>query len=551
MLHNGDMPLLVRNVSLRWDEPEELLLKRIAQALAVPPKAIRAYSIIRRAIDARDHADIRRVYHAQVAVDADEGRLVRRGRPGQVAKLLLDKPPEIGLGEEKLDNPPVVIGTGPAGLFAALLLAERGYRPIVLERGQDVPARHKALHLYYTKGEFDPENNLLFGIGGAGTYSDGKLYSRTHDPRNMWILERLVSFGADPDILINAKPHVGSDKLPGICRRMVDHLRSAGAEVRYGAKVVDVEVGEGSGFGVQGSERALRGVVLESGERIATSLCILGIGHSARDTYRMLSARGVELRAKPFQMGVRIEHPQELINRNQYGDAALTLPAADYSLVAKHAAGVCTSCGSDMFSFCMCPGGTILPSNESPHEICTNGASTSRRNTAFANSGLVVTVMPSEFAEDGLAGIDYQRRWERLAFELSGSYAVPAQRATDFLVDRKSDGELVTSFPLGSHPVELAGMLPPFLVAALKRALPILARMIPGYAGKEGILTAPETRASSPVRLVRDAETRQSTTVGGLYPVGEGAGYAGGIISSAADGLGSAERIVQRYAPLR
>ena len=556
------MPLVVRNLSLRLDEPEELLARQIARVLDVPTKAIRSFGVIRRAIDARKHDDIRRVYHVEVAVDANEQKLLHRGRPGQVAPLQVEPPPRIEPGTRRLEHRPVVIGTGPAGLFAGLILAEYGYRPLILERGQDVPQRHKALHLYYTKGEFDPENNLLFGIGGAGTYSDGKLYSRTHDPRNQWILEQLVRFGGDPDILINAKPHLGSDKLPGVCRRMVDHIRSLGGEVRYGAKVIDFDIIQSPQIQA-GAERSaapdssLHAISLESGERIETSVCILGIGHSARDTYRVLRDRGVIMHAKPFQMGVRIEHPQDLINRNQYGKAAGALPAADYMLVAKHAAGVCdpssadARCGPDLFSFCMCPGGSILPSNESPSEICTNGASTSRRNTPFANSGLVVTIFPREFDNDPLAGVEYQRQWERLAFELSGSYAVPAQRVPDFLAKRISDGAMNTSYPLGASAVDLHAMLPTMVLDALHKGLPMLDRMIPGYGSREGILTAPETRASSPVRIPRDDETRQSLSTAGLYPVGEGAGYAGGIVSSAADGMKSAEVVISAFAPLR
>jgi len=553
------MPLLVRNVVLRLDEPEELLRERVARILGIAADRVRAYGIVRRAIDARRHDDLRKVYHLQVAVDAEEKRLLRRGRPGQVSTIPQEVDPTVEPGSGRLAHRPVVIGSGPAGLFAALVLAEQGYMPILLERGQDVPQRHKGLHLYYTKGQFDPENNLLFGIGGAGTYSDGKLYSRTHDTLNDWVLRQLVRFGGDPNILIDAKPHLGSDKLPGICRRMVDHIRSLGGEVRYGAKVIDFLISAGSirtaGSGPQAAggsaDRAVTGVVLEGGETIPCDVCILAIGHSARDTYRVLRERGVAMSAKPFQMGVRIEHPQAMINRNQYGDAADQLGAADYFLVAKHAAGLCDRCGPDLFSFCMCPGGQILPSNESHGEICTNGASNSRRNSPYANSGLVVTIMPAEFGNDPLAGIEYQRRWERAAYELSGSYRVPAQRASDFLAGRVSDDGIVTSYPLGAAPVDLRQMLPDLVIDALKRGLPMLDRMIPGYAGPEGIITAPETRASSPVRIDRDRQTRQSTTVGGLYPVGEGAGFAGGIVSSATDGIRSAQQIIAACAPLR
>ncbi len=256
--------------------------------------------------------------------------------------------------------------------------------------------------------------------------------------------------------------------------------------------------------------------------------------------------------AKPFQMGVRVEHPQVLINRNQHGPVADTLPPADYTLVAKNAAASCaTICGPDMFSFCMCPGGTILPSNESPHEICTNGASSSQRDTSFANSGLVVTVLPTAFGDDPLEGIAFQQKWERLAFELSGSYAVPAQRVPDFLANRLSDGEMRVSYPLGAKAVDLRRMLPEAIIQTLQRGLPMLDRLVEGFASSEGIITGPETRASSPVRLVRDEITRQSLSVAGIYPAGEGAGYAGGIVSSATDGLKSAEAIIAMHAPLK
>lgn len=552
------MPLLVRNVVLRLDEPEDLLRGRIARVLGVSEDRVLTYGVVRRAVDARRTDDVRRVYHAEVRVDGDEQRLVRRGRPGQVSEIPREHDPVVEPGSGRLAHRPVVIGTGPAGLFAGLLLAEMGYLPILLERGQDVPQRHKALHLYYTQGQFDPENNLLFGIGGAGTYSDGKLYSRTHDELNGWVMRQLVRFGGDPKILIEAKPHMGSDKLPGVCRRMVDHIRALGGEVRYGARVVDFIIAAGSGRQAAGSQTQnnktqnnIIGVVLDGGETIDCDACILGIGHSARDTYGVLRERGVAMSAKPFQMGVRIEHPQGMIDRNQYGAAADRLGAAEYFLVAKHAAGLNDRCGADLFSFCMCPGGQILPSNESPNEICTNGASTSRRNSPYANSGLVVTIMPAEFGNDPLAGTEYQRKWERLAYELSGSYRVPAQRASDFLAGRISDDTITTSYPLGSAAVDLRRMLPDLVIDALQCGLPMLDRMIPGYAGPEGILTAPESRASSPVRIDRDGESRQSTTVAGLYPVGEGAGFAGGIVSSATDGVRSAQSIMSRFAPLK
>ncbi|MGA2497629.1 MAG: FAD-dependent protein [Tepidisphaeraceae bacterium] len=544
------MALVVRNLTLRFNEPEENLRKQIARVLEIPVQDIRSFGVIRRSVDARNHDDIRRVYHVECSVDGDEQKLLKRGRPGQITLVVREKFPEVPAGSAGLPHRPVIIGSGPAGLFAALLLAERGYLPILLERGQDVPARHKALHLYYTQGQFDPENNLLFGIGGAGTYSDGKLYSRTHDPRNTYVLETLVRFGADPNILIDAKPHLGSDKLPGVCRRMVEEIRSLGGEVRYGARMAGIELADPTAGGAP--PRAIRAIVLASGEKIPCSVALFAIGHSSRDTYRMLHAAGVAMIAKPFQMGVRVEHPQSMINRNQHGPLADTLPPADYTLVAKNAAGACaTVCGPDMFSFCMCPGGTILPSNESPREICTNGASSSQRDSSFANSGLVVTILPAAFDNDPIQGIAFQQKWERLAYQLSGSYAVPAQRIPDFLASRRSIDPITTSCPLGSKSVDLRQMLPGPVIQALVRGLPMLDRLVAGFASADGVIAGPETRASSPVRITRDDVTRQSLTVAGLYPVGEGAGYAGGIVSSAADGLKSAESVVTAFAPLK
>lgn len=540
------MPIFVRGLNLDPDEPEELLKDRAAARLRVRPDDIRVWAVVRRSLDARRHR-VQFNYNVELALDGPprrEANLVRRLGRADVSLLQAEAAPPVRPGGESLPERPIIVGFGPAGMFAGYLLAQHGYRPLILERGFDVSTRHYDIMVdFYHRRVFHPESNLLFGEGGAGTYSDGKLYTRVNDPRVRQILEILYQHGADPDILIDGKPHVGSDKLPGICRRIRQRIESFGGEVRFGARLDDVAIING-----------ILTHVSVNGERIACGPVLLAVGHSARDTLRMLARHGVALESKPFQLGVRIEHPQALVDRWQYGRLCghASLPPADYHLVAKGAAGAC----GDVFSFCMCPGGTILPTNESSGQIATNGASRSKRGGPFANAGLVVTLDPKTVcpgaADDPLAGLAYQEQLERAAFRLTGeSYEVPAQRACDFVEGRRSDGELKTSYPLGGQWVELRELLPPYLADAMLRALRQLDGRLPGFAGPEGIVTAPETRASGPVRIPRLTETRESASTANLYPLGEGAGYAGGIISAGVDGLKTAERIIARYAPPR
>lgn len=538
------MPLLLRNVNLNLDESETELPARAAKRLRIPEAAIRSYAIASRSLDAR-RGQVRFCYQLEIALDETPTReqaILKRQRPGTAAWLESKRNPFPTQGTTPLPERPVIIGFGPGGIFAALRLAEMGYRPIVLERGREVRRRHRdIMQRYYRERDFDPSSNLLFGEGGAGTYSDGKLYTRVHDPLCRYVLEVFYQHGADPDILIDSRPHIGSDRLPTICTRIRQRIAALGGEVHFEAPLDDLQIEDG----------AVKAIRIGAGSEtswINVGPVILAIGHSARDTLRTLAARGVHLDAKPFQIGVRIEHPQALVDGWQYGAAAghERLAAAEYHLVAKGAA----SQRGDMFSFCMCPGGEILPTNESAGLIATNGASRANRSGPFANAGLVITMDPVAMGLTALEAVAWQEKWERLAYEATkGTYAVPCQRAIDFLGERASDGTIATSFPLGGQWHDLRAILPREVSDALGRALPTLDRKMPGFAGDEAIITAPETRASAPVRIVRDTDSRCAVGVGNLYPVGEGAGYAGGIVSAAIDGIRSADAIVTRFAP--
>ncbi len=545
--HSADMPILLQSVPLGLDQPESEISDVLAARLRLPARAIRSFAVVRRSIDARRN-DVHFVYHIELALEGGEKaeqQCISRTR-GASASFLSRKVEEpIEFGTEPLVERPVIVGFGPGGMFAALRLAELGYKPIVLERGRDVKRRHRdILQRFYREGEFDPTSNLLFGEGGAGTYSDGKLYTRLSDPLCRRVLEVLYHHGADPDVLINARPHVGSDRLPTICSRIRQRIESLGGEVRFECILDDIRVKDGrlSAVHVSSSEAA------RQDEWIDVGPVILGIGHSARDTLRMLHSRGVRVIPKPFQIGVRIEHPQSMVDRWQYGPAAghLRLGAAEYHAVAKGAA----SEHGDVFSFCMCPGGIILPSNESPGLIVTNGASRSARSGELANSGLVFTFDPQAAGMSAMEGLAYQERWEKLAFEATDrTYKVPVQRASDLLNGRMSDGDLETSYPLGGRWTEIASVVPDGVVQSLQKALPILEAKFSGFAGADALITAPETRASAPVRIERDRDSRQAVDVDGLYPVGEGAGYAGGIISAAVDGLKTAAALMRKFAP--
>jgi len=544
------MPILARNVRLGLDEPEEQLLPAVAKRLRVPVSAIRTYSIVRRSLDARRKDDIHFSYQVEFILDEPQKKQRSRVRRLGQKDLTWSEPESARVppfGKAELPERPTIIGFGPAGMLAALRLAQFGYKPIVLERGREVRRRHRdIMQRFYRERDFDPTSNLLFGEGGAGTYSDGKLYTRINDPLCRYVLEAFYHHGATPEVLIDARPHIGSDRLPTLCTRLRRKIEVLGGEVRFECQMDDIRIVDGRLDAIKITGRGIQagGVWRHAGP------IILAVGHSARDTVRMLYNRGIRVEAKPFQIGVRIEHPQAMVNHWQYGAAAGhgRLASAEYHAVAKGAAGD----RRDVFSFCMCPGGMILPANESAGHVATNGASQSKRSSPFANSGLVVTMDPEELGMNAMQSMDFQQRWERMAFEATDrSYRVPIQRASDFLARHGSDGQLDTSYPLGGQWTTIAELVPETVTDALRRALPMLEHKFPGFAGPEGLITAPETRASGPSRILRDPATRAAVGATGLYPVGEGAGYAGGIVSAAVDGIKSADMIIRTFAAPR
>ncbi|MCO6454364.1 MAG: NAD(P)-binding protein [Pirellulaceae bacterium] len=533
------MPTL-RIVNLRTGvaEPESDLPRRLAHRLQLGEADITRWRILRKSLDARSRFDLRFVY--TVLVDLPEENLVKRVLARKPAEVELFVPPpyeQVEPGVERLEHRPVVIGSGPAGLLAAYYLALKGYQPLILERGQPVKQRVSAIRTFDSGGEHDPENNYLFGEGGAGTFSDGKLTCRLSGPDVDWVLERIVECGGKSSLLYEQRPHLGSNRLPLIVRNFRRRIEQMGGEYRFGCRLEGLDIADGR----------LRGLHTSSGY-LPTTQAVLAIGHSARDTYQMLLAAGIPLRPKAFQLGLRIEQPQDQVNRHKYGRAEYVelLGAADYTLTARGE--------RDVYSFCMCAGGITIPSVSEPGCIATNGMSNSRHNTRYANSGIMVTLEPHEFGGDHvLAGMELQRRYERVAFELAGgNYFAPIQTAGDFLAGRTPPREqrLASSYQRGTRSMNLDAILPPVVISAIRAGLPVMDRKWRGDFLPHATLLGPEMRGSSPIRIERDLESRQSPACRGLYPVGEGAGFAGGIVSAAVDGLLSGKQLVRQFAPL-
>ncbi len=526
--------LHVANLHLGLGFTGEDLRRAAAKKLRLPESAVIRVELAKKSVDARKKDRVHFACAVRAEVDTDEGRLVRRLKDSGVR---IAGPYEFRLpAGPKAELPPVVAGFGPGGMFAGLLLARCGHRPIIIERGQPVEARQRAVESFWEKGELDPESNVQFGEGGAGAFSDGKLTTGTGDGRIRYVLEELAAAGAPEEILTDAKPHIGTDRLPEVVKNIRERIISLGGQVLFETRLTDIITAGGRVTGVKLQSR--------EGERvIPCEKLILAVGHSARDIFELLHKKGLPLSAKPFSVGVRIEHPAELIDRAQYGSFAghPALGAADYKLSCH------LGSGRGVYTFCMCPGGTVTGAASEPGGIVTNGMSPWARDGANSNAALLVGVGPGDFGSEGaLAGVEYQRRIERLAYGYAGGYRAPAQRVADFMERRASTGfgSVLPTYRPGVAPGDISCCLPEHICGSLREALPILGRQLKGFDSGDAVLTAPETRSSSPVRVLR-GEDMQSPGLRGLFPCGEGAGYAGGIVSAAVDGLRCAQAVAE------
>lgn len=524
----------IRDISLPPQQDMAQLVYAAARQLRIDHTQIKQLDIKKRSVDARKKNDVRLIYTVDVLVKGREDKILKMAHnpKAAIAQDRLYTPPK---GKAAPVDRPVIVGFGPAGMFCALVLAQAGYRPIVIERGQDAKTRQEIVRKFWETGELDPSCNVQFGEGGAGTFSDGKLNTGVNNPRNYWVLEQFANAGAGAEILFDAKPHIGTDVLVNVVQNLREEIIALGGEVRFGAKLTGIRLEGGR----------VTGAVYETADgeqEISCRNLVLALGHSARDTFRMLEQMGVPMQPKAFSMGVRIEHPQRMISDSQYGAFAENpaLGAADYKLNIK------LPDGTSAYTFCMCPGGYVVAAASEEGGVVTNGMSNCARDGQNANAALLVTLSPEDFPDKGtLGGVWYQQQLERAAFAAGGkNYHAPAQLVGDFLAHRPSTalGSVQPTYLPGVTLCDLHEVLPERITKVLENALPELDKKLHGFAAPDAVMTAPETRSSSPVRILR-GENRQSD-ISGLYPCGEGAGYAGGIMSAAVDGILTAEAIL-------
>jgi len=529
-----NMILRLTNIRLDLATEERALIQEAARRLHIGMEQILSLQVIKKAVDARKSDRIEFVYTVDVKIR--EGKGIKLHPP-----FVIEAPPtyqeKLKKGQHRLVFPPVIVGSGPAGLFCALKLAAWGYGPLLLERGKNVDARIRAMETFWTTGDLDPDCNIQFGEGGAGTFSDGKLTTRVKDPRVRLVLEELVKAGAPEEIIYLNKPHIGTDILREVIKNLRKKFQNLGGQVVFNTPVTNIGIERGCVSFLETKNKI----------RIPAQIVVMAIGHSARDTYRMLFKRGVSMESKAFAMGVRVEHPQEFIDRVQYGKFAghPKLGAADYTLAYQD-----RERNRGAYSFCMCPGGYVVGAASEPGGVVTNGMSKHARDSGTANSALVVTVDTSDFGDGCLQGMEFQRKWEETAFRAGGgNYKAPAQALTDFLLDRDErglDGVIKPSYRPGVNPANVRDCLPKQVGEVLQDAIGHWDRQLKGFAHDQAVVTGIESRTSAPVRIVRNEEM-ESVNVSGLYPAGEGAGYAGGIVSAAVDGLKAAEAIITKY----